>query len=73
MFGFLKGALDGGLDVPHSEKRFAGYLKEENKLDEELCLKYIMGGHVSEYMEELQEDEPEKYKEIFGAFIEEGE
>ena len=72
VFGFLKGALDGGLDVPHSEKRFAGYLKEENKLDEELCHKYIHGGHVAEYMEELQEDEPEKYKEIFGAFINEG-
>lgn len=72
IFGFLKGALDGGLDVPHSEKRFAGYLKEESKLDEELVSKYIFGGHVSEYMEELQEDEPEKYKEVFGAFIEEG-
>jgi len=72
IFGFLKGALDGGLDVPHSEKRFAGYMAEESKLDEEIVHKYIHGGHVSEYMEELQEDEPEKYKEIFGAFIEEG-
>merc|ERR1739838_745932 len=25
IFGVLKGAVDGGLDVPHSEKRFAGY------------------------------------------------
>ena len=72
VFGFLKGALDGGLDVPHSEKRFAGYLKEEEKLDTELVHKYIHGGHVSEYMEELQEDEPEKYKQIFGKYIAEG-
>merc|ERR1711988_365845 len=72
VFGFLKGALDGGLDVPHSEKRFAGYLKEEEKLDTELVHKYIHGGHVSEYMEELAEDEPEKYKQIFGKYIEEG-
>merc|ERR1711966_458703 len=25
IFGALKGAADGGLDVPHSEKRFPGY------------------------------------------------
>merc|ERR1712146_378700 len=33
---------------------------------------YIHGRHVSEYMEELAEDEPEKYKQIFGKYIEEG-
>ncbi|GLT71150.1 hypothetical protein SLA2020_431870 [Shorea laevis] len=27
VFGALKGALDGGLDIPHSEKRFAGLEK----------------------------------------------
>ena len=26
----LQGALDGGLDIPHSDKRFAGFDKEKN-------------------------------------------
>merc|ERR1712166_716218 len=28
IFGAMKGAADGGLDIPHSEKRFPGYDKE---------------------------------------------
>ncbi|KIY93440.1 60S ribosomal protein L5 [Monoraphidium neglectum] len=28
-FAALKGALDGGLDIPHNEKRFVGWTKEE--------------------------------------------
>ena len=31
VFGAMKGAADGGLDIPHSEKRFPGYDKEESK------------------------------------------
>ncbi|KAF9623287.1 hypothetical protein IFM89_000776 [Coptis chinensis] len=31
--GALKGALDGGLDIPHSDKRFAGFKKENKQLD----------------------------------------
>ena len=27
LFGALKGAVDGGLDIPHSEKRFPGFTK----------------------------------------------
>ena len=27
VFGALKGAVDGGLDIPHSEKRFPGFIK----------------------------------------------
>ncbi|KAL8115452.1 hypothetical protein AgCh_022083 [Apium graveolens] len=36
VFGALKGALDGGLDIPHSEKRYAGYSKDSKQLDAEL-------------------------------------
>lgn len=25
----LQGALDGGLDIPHNEKRFVGWTKED--------------------------------------------
>jgi len=43
----LQGALDGGLDIPHGDKRFVGYDTEGKKLDPEQLKKYIMGGHVS--------------------------
>ncbi|XP_028065086.1 60S ribosomal protein L5-like [Camellia sinensis] len=65
VFGALKGALDGGLDIPHSDKRFAGFSKDSKKLDAEVHRKYIYGGHVSAYMATLMEDEPEKYQSHF--------
>lgn len=42
VFGALKGALDGGLDIPHNKKRFAGFDKDSKKLDEETHAQYIM-------------------------------
>ena len=45
-----QGALDGGLDIPHSDKRFAGFKKDEKQLDAEVHHKYIYGGHVADYM-----------------------
>lgn len=51
LFGqWLQGALDGGLDIPHSDKRFAGFSKDSKQLDAEIHRKYIYGGHVSSYM-----------------------
>ncbi|KAH7547615.1 hypothetical protein FEM48_Zijuj01G0328700 [Ziziphus jujuba var. spinosa] len=50
VFGTLKGALDGGLDIPHSDKRFAGFSKDSKQLDADLHRKYIYGGHVASYM-----------------------
>ncbi|KAF5465762.1 hypothetical protein F2P56_015740 [Juglans regia] len=69
VFGALKGALDGGLDIPHSEKRFAGYGKESKQFDAEVHRKYIYGGHVVAYMRTLMEDEPEKYQSHFSEYI----
>lgn len=46
----LQGALDGGLDIPHSDKRFAGFAKDKKELDPEVHRKYIFGGHVAAYM-----------------------
>lgn len=42
-----QGGLDGGLDIPHGDKRFVGYDTEAKKLDTEQLKKYILGGHVS--------------------------
>lgn len=47
---WLQGALDGGLDIPHSDKRFAGFSKDSKQLDAEVHRKYIYGGHVAAYM-----------------------
>ncbi|KAK3184639.1 hypothetical protein Dsin_031925 [Dipteronia sinensis] len=72
VFGALKGALDGGLDIPHSDKRFAGFSKDSKKLDAEVHHKYIYGGHVAAYMRTLMEDEPEKYQSHFSEYIKKG-
>ena len=72
VFGALKGALDGGLDIPHSDKRFAGFDKEKKELDAEVHRKYIFGGHVAAYMKTLLEDEPEKYQTHFSEYIKRG-
>ncbi|KAG2602557.1 60S ribosomal protein L5-1 [Panicum virgatum] len=72
VFGALKGALDGGLDIPHSDKRFAGFKKDEKQLDAEVHRKYIYGGHVAEYMRTLAEEEPEKYQAHFSDYIKKG-
>ncbi|CAN6444088.1 unnamed protein product [Victoria cruziana] len=72
VFGALKGALDGGLDIPHSEKRFAGFGKDQKQLDAEVHRKYILGGHVASYMKNLLEDEPEKYQSQFSEYSKRG-
>lgn len=72
VFGALKGALDGGLDIPHSDKRFAGFKKDDKQLDAEVHRKYIFGGHVADYMRILMEDDPEKYQSHFSEYINKG-
>ena len=37
IFGVLKGAVDGGLNIPHSERRFPGYDAEAKKFDADVC------------------------------------
>jgi large subunit ribosomal protein L5e len=69
VFGAMKGASDGGLYIPHSEKRFPGYDIETKELDAETLRKYIFGGHVAEYMETLADDDEERYKSQFQGYI----
>jgi large subunit ribosomal protein L5e len=70
VFGALKGAVDGGLDIPHNEKRFPGYDREGKEYDAETHKKYIFGGHVQEYMELLEEEDPDRYQTQFAKYIE---
>jgi len=69
VFGAMKGASDGGLHIPHSEKRFPGYDMESKELDAETLRKYIFAGHVAEYMETLADDDEERYKSQFQGYI----
>ena len=72
VFAALKGASDGGLDVPHNHKRFAGYDKEAKEYDAEAMADRIKGAHVSEYMEKLMDEDNAKYQQLFSKYIEEG-
>jgi len=72
VFGALKGAVDGGLEIPHSMKRFPGYDTDGDKFDAETHCKYIFGGNVGEYMEKLKEDDEEAYSRQFSQYIKAG-
>jgi len=68
-FAALKGAVDGGLDIPHSEKRFAGYDREEKSYDAEVMKDRIFGQHVANYMTELQEEDATALNKLFSSYI----
>lgn len=74
VFGAMKGAVDGGLDIPHNEKRFPGYTKTEGKasFDPAVLRKAIYGGHVAAYMQEMQEEDADKFQAHFSAFLKTG-
>jgi len=72
VFAAMKGAFDGGLEIPHSNKKFYGYDADEKEYDAEEHRNRILGGHVSTYMESLNEEEPEEYEKKFSKFIEAG-
>jgi len=74
IFGCLKGACDGGIDVPHKDRRFPGSKREDGEwvADPEVHRKYIFGQHVSEYMTKLQADDEEAYNRQFKRFADAG-
>mmetsp|Transcript_107041 Transcript_107041/g.149259 ORF Transcript_107041/g.149259 Transcript_107041/m.149259 type:complete len:314 (-) Transcript_107041:12-953(-) len=72
IFACLKGACDAGVAIPHSPKRFAGYDAETGSLDTDLLRSRIFGGHVADYMNHLQEEDPETYKKHFNKYIQAG-
>lgn len=72
VFAVLKGAVDGGLNVPHSEKRFPGWTKDKKALDADVLRSHILGGHVAEYMRQLQADDEEAFQRQFARFVKAG-
>jgi len=72
IFGALKGAVDGGLHIPHSVKRFPGYDKEKGEYKAEGHRRHILGLHVADYMKALQGDDDDAYKRQFSQYIKHG-
>jgi len=72
IFGALKGAADGGLNVPHSMKRFPGYSADTKQFDAEMHREHIMGQHVAAYMEELEDEDEDAFKKQFSLYLKAG-
>jgi len=69
IFGALKGAVDGGLEIPHKNRRFPGYNSETKTFDAAVLRKYIFAGHVADYMRHLQATDSAKYQKQFSRYI----
>jgi len=69
IFAVLKGATDGGIEIPHSENRFVGYDKEGSKLNADTLRKYIFGGHIKDYMTAIKAEDPSKYESLFSQYV----
>jgi len=72
VFAAMKGACDGGLEIPHSVTRFVGYSKEDKKLHPDVLRKHIFGVHTAEYMKSLKDENAPKYQKIFSGYIKAG-
>lgn len=72
VFAALKGATDGGLEIPHSASRFVGYSKEEKTLKADILRKHIFGGHIGDYMKSLREHNGAKYQKHFADYVKAG-
>jgi len=72
IFGALKGAADGGIDIPHSTRRFPGYDAESKQYKAQVHRDHILGKHVADYMGYLQKNDEEAYKRQFSGFIKNG-
>lgn len=69
VFGAMKGAVDGGLNIPHSVKRFPGYSADSKAFNAEVHRSHIFGQHVADYMRTLEEEDNEAFKRQFSRYI----
>jgi len=69
IFGCLKGACDGGLHIPHSNKRYPGFKSEGDKetYNAKAHRERIFGGHVTNYMKKIKGDAA-AYKKQFSKW-----
>jgi len=72
VFGALKGAVDGGLEINHSITRFPGYDEESDDFNAEVHRGHIFGKNVGEYMRALAEEDEDAFKRQFSKYIKAG-
>lgn len=72
IFGALKGAVDGGLDIPHNMKRFPGYDAESQDFNAEVHRKHIFGQHIADYMRHLMDEDEDAFKRQFSQYVKNG-
>lgn len=72
VFGAMKGAVDGGLDIPHSTRRFPGFDDESDEFAADVHRNHIFGLNISEYMKSLSESDEDSFKKQFSQYIKEG-
>jgi len=72
VFAAMKGAADGGLDIPHNEKRFPGYNRDSKEFKPEELKARIFGQHVQELQESILEDDSEQYETQFSQYVKNG-
>jgi large subunit ribosomal protein L5e len=70
VFACLKGATDGGLYIPHSNKRYPGFKQTEKgeTFNAKLHRERIFGVHVEKYMKTLKKESEEDYKTQFSKW-----
>ena len=59
IYAMLKGAIDGGLDVPHSVEAFPDDAR-------------IQGKHIAAHAKDMKAKEPDRYKKYFSAYLKSG-
>lgn len=72
VFGVLKGAVDGGIAVPHRPNRFPGYNKEKSALNAKAHRDRIFGKHVADYLKQVKEEasaSPDEQTNQFAKYL----
>jgi large subunit ribosomal protein L5e len=72
VFAALKGAVDGGLHVPHSSKRFPGYDKEKGTVNSETFRGRLFGLHIAQYQESVKSEDAAAYDKLFAGYARAG-
>lgn len=59
----MKGAVDGGIYIPHSTRRFPGFTKEGDveKYDAKIHRDRIFGVHIDKYMQKVKKDSEDEF------------
>ena len=70
LFGALKGAVDGGLDIPHKPSRFPGY--SNDKLNAAVHREHILGQHIADYFKQIKELDADERGNQFTHFDKHG-